>query len=101
MQMILILNELLIHIIRLHPVGTMTPREERDEVVLELRGVVRDVAAGVLADGEHLPEVRLGRGVALEAVLVPALFFAHLAVPAEPLEALGLHFVGDVFGGAD
>ena len=46
------------------------------------------VFPGVFADDEHLAEMGFGSGVALETVLVSALFFADLAVPAEPLEAL-------------
>jgi hypothetical protein len=37
----------------------------------------------------------------LEAVLVAALLFADLAVPAQALQAFGFHFVGDIFGAAD
>lgn len=36
-----------------------------------------------------------------EAVLVTALLFAYLAVPAKTLEAFRTHFVGDIFGAAD
>jgi hypothetical protein len=39
--------------------------------------------------------------VLLEAVLVAALLFADLTVPAQALEAFGFHFVGDIFGAAD
>ena len=38
-----------------------------------------------------------GLRVLFETVLVPALFAADLAVPAEALEAFGFHFVGQVF----
>ena len=36
----------------------------------------------------------------LEAVLITALFFAGSAVPAQTLEAFGLHFVAQPFGPA-
>jgi hypothetical protein len=39
--------------------------------------------------------------VAFEAVFVAHLPGAGLTVPAEPLQAFGLHLVGDVFGGTD
>ena len=39
-----------------------------------------DVLACALADYEHLAEVTLGHGVALEAVLVAALLLANLRV---------------------
>ena len=46
----------------------------------------------------HLPQVRLGLAVALEAVLVAALLLAHLAKPAELLQPLGLDPVADRLG---
>ena len=36
--------------------------------------------------------------MALESVVVPALFLADLTVPSQPLKSLGLHLVGEVFG---
>lgn len=45
--------------------------------------------------------MRLGLGVAFEAVFVAALFGADLAVPPETLEAFGFHLVGEVFCGTD
>lgn len=47
----------------------------------------------VLREDPHLAQVALGRGVALEAVLVSALLLAHLAVPLELLQPLGLKVV--------
>lgn len=35
--------------------------------------------------------------MAFEAVFVATLFFADLAIPSQPLEALGLHLVIEVF----
>lgn len=49
---------------------------------------------GVLGEDPHLPQVALGRGVALEPVLVAALLLAHLAVPLELLQAFRLHISG-------
>lgn len=54
----------------------------------------------MLADHEHLAQVRLRRGVALEAVLVAALFLADLAVPPQALQALGFHRICDRFRGS-
>jgi hypothetical protein len=45
--------------------------------------------------------MRLGHGVLLETVLVAALLFADLAVPAQALQAFGFHFVRDIFCAAD
>ena len=50
---------------------------------------------GVLCDQKQLALVILGLGVALEAVLVSALFRATLAVPPELLQALGLDSVAN------
>ncbi len=69
--------------------------------MLELRGEVGDVPAGVLAYDEHLSEVGFGLGVAFEAVLVATLLLADLAVPSETLQSLGLHLVSDVLRGTD
>lgn len=57
--------------------------------------------AGIFADEEHLPDVRFGLGVHLEAILVAALLFACLAVPSEALEPFGLELVVEVFGTAN
>lgn len=62
---------------------------------LELLGVAVDDAVRVLAEDLHLALVALAHAVALEAVLVAALFLAHLAVPAELLETFGLDSISD------
>ena len=62
---------------------------------------VGDVPTGVLADGEHLAKMALRLGMALEAVLVAALFLADLAVPPQTLKSLGLHLVCDELGSPD
>lgn len=100
-EVVLVLNVLLVHGIRLDPVRAVPPREQLDKVVLELGAEVGDVLAGVLADDKHLAQVRLRLGVALETVLVTALFLADLAVPPQPLKSLGLHLVGDVLRSTD
>jgi len=45
--------------------------------------------------------MRFGLGVALESILVPALFLADLTVPAQPLKSFGLHLVSDVLWRSD
>ena len=77
------------------------PAQQPHKLALELGGEVRDVLPRVLADNKHLPEVGLGLGMALEAVLVSTLLLADLTVPSETLKSLGLHFVGDIFGCSD
>lgn len=66
--------------------------------MLELSGVICDMSASVLSNDEHLSEMGLGLDVTLEPVVVSTLFLADLTVPSQPLESLGLHFVGEVFG---
>ena len=60
------------------------------ESVLELLREPINYTIWVVAKNHHLPRVRVGHGVALETVLVPALLVAHLAVPSQFLQALGL-----------
>ena len=95
-QMVLVLDKLLIDRVRLDALRAEAAREELNEVVLELGREIGDVLPGTLADNKHLPEVGLGLRVTLEAILVSALFLADLAVPAQTLEAFGLHLVGQV-----
>lgn len=68
-------------------------RQKRDKLALELGREVGYVRTRVLSDHEHLAQVRLGLRVALEPVLVAALFLADLAVPPQALQALGLHLI--------
>lgn len=44
----------------------------------------------------HLPLVRLAREVTLEAILVTTLLLAHLAVPSQLLQTLGLDPIRDL-----
>jgi hypothetical protein len=55
------------------------------------------MAARMLANHQHLPQVRLRLCMALEAVLIPTLFLANLAEPPEALQAFGFHLVRDIF----
>ena len=66
--------------------------------MLELPREIRDVSASVLSNNKHLSKMGFGLDVTLESVLVSTLFLADLTVPSQPLEALGLHLVGEVFG---
>lgn len=49
----------------------------------------------VIPEHLHLPLVALRQAVALKPILVAALLLAHLAVPLELLQPLGLDPVGD------
>ena len=77
------------------------PRKQLDEIVLELSGEICDMSAGILADNEHLPEMSFGLDVTFESVVVSALLLADLTVPSQSLKSLGLHLVGEIFGGSD
>ena len=101
MHMLLIPYILLIKPIQADFLLAMAGFQQLEEVPQELLGVGFDVLFGVFADEQHGAHVPFGLRVLFEAVLVAALFFADLAVPAEALEAFGFHFVGDVFGAAD
>ena len=53
-----------------------------------------DDAVWRLAKHHHLPLVRVGAEVALEAILIAALLAAHLAIPSQLLQPLRLDAVG-------
>jgi hypothetical protein len=72
--------------------------QELDKLALELGREIRNVPPGVFTDDEHLSEMRFRLRVALETVLVAALFLADLTVPTQTLEAFGFHRIGDGFG---
>jgi hypothetical protein len=59
------------------------------------------MSPGIFSHYKHLSQMRLRLSMTLEPILVSALFLAHLAVPAESLETLGFHLVGDIFWGSD
>lgn len=95
-QMIPVLNELLIDVVRLHTLRAEPTRQELDEVMLELGREIGDVLPCALTDDEHLAEVGLGLGMTFKSVLIPALFLTDLAIPAQALKTLRLHLVGEV-----
>ena len=71
------------------------------ELLQKLLAVPIDEPALVRTEQLHLPQVRLGRDVALEPILVPALLRAHLAVEPEFLQALRLGSVRDALRGEE
>lgn len=99
--MLFVVNVLLIEVVDLHGLGAMASAKQFYEIVLELLGVLVEGLARVFAEDEHLTQVRLAIYVAFETVLVTALLFAGLAVPAEALEAFRFELVADVLKGAD
>lgn len=52
----------------------------------------------IFGEYSHLPEVALASLVALESVFISTLLLAHLAVPPELLQPLGLDAVADRLG---
>jgi hypothetical protein len=56
------------------------------------------MAPRMFSDNEHLSQMGFTGDMALETVLVSALFLADLTVPAQLLKSLGLHLVGEVLG---
>ena len=118
-QMALIRDILLVHLVGPHtfrPESVMLPhqifgsttkhrerstpsRKERNKFRLECDREIRYMASCMFAHYEHLAEMSLGRGVALESVFISALFLADLAVPPQALQPLRLHLVRKIFGG--
>lgn len=96
MHMLLICDILLVEMVHVDFLLAVRCAQELEEVSLELVGEVADVFAGVFADEEHLADVGFGLGVAFEAIFITRLLFAHLAVPAESLEAFGFELVVEV-----
>lgn len=89
MHVLLVGDVLLVEMVHVDFLLAVGGAQELEEVALELVGEVVDVFARVFADEEHLADVRFGLRVAFEAILIARLLFAHLAVPAESLEAFG------------
>lgn len=125
MDMLLVRDVLLVEMVDVDLLLAVRCLEQLDEVAQELVRILLDVLFGVLADYDHLTNVRLGLRVALEAVLVTTLLpclavslcfihiasfrppqeqvylLAYLTVPPEPLETLGLQLVADLFRTSD
>jgi len=80
MYMLLVGDILLIEMIDVDLFLPMRSSQLLQKVALELAAEVIDVLAGILTDEEHLPDMGFGLAVALEAILIPALFLTYLAV---------------------
>ena len=100
MHMLLVRNILLVEVVDVDLLLAVGGAQQLQEVALEVVREAGDVLARVFAHQQHLPHVRLRLRVAFEAVLVPRLLLAHLAVPAQPLQAFGFELVVEVFGRA-
>lgn len=71
--------------------------EVLNERVVKLLRVAIDHTIWVLAKYLHLAAVAVGGQMAFEPVLIAALLLAHLAVPAQFLQALCLDPVADLY----
>src|SRR6266536_1029847 len=75
--------------------------QQSDEVILELAGELLDLLVWVRGDGHDISYMRFGLDVAFEAVFVPALLFADLTIPSEPLTSFAAHHIRDIFARSD
>ncbi len=115
MYVLLIGNVLLVEMIDVDLLLPVCRPQLLQKVALELAAEVVDVLAGILTDEEHLPDMGFGLAMAFEAILIPALFLAYLAVlrwklamaprgkvnsayPSQPLKSFRFKFVVEVFG---
>jgi hypothetical protein len=96
--MLLVLDELLVHSIRKNSLRPKPPGQQLYKVVLKLAREISDMFPRVLSHNKHLPKVSFGLGVALEPILISALFLADLAEPSKALQAFRLHLVRQIFG---
>ena len=96
----LVRDVLVVHDVGAHPAVPVRRGHHVEEGPLELLAVVADELPLVHAEDLHLAEVGLAGAVALEAVRVPALLLADLAVELELLQALRLRPVGDILRGS-
>lgn len=99
-HMLLVTDILLVEMVDVDLLLAVRGPQQLEEVALEVVREAGDVLARVFADEQHLPHVRLRLRVAFEAVLVPRLLLAYLAVPAQALQAFGFELVVEVLGGA-
>lgn len=97
----LVCNIFLVKVIYLYLLVAVAGLEELQKVLKKLVAELVDKLLGVLAHDEHLTHVALRLRVHLEAVGIAALLLADLAVPSQPLQALGLELVAQVLGRAD
>jgi hypothetical protein len=81
---------------RMLTASSLPPGQKLNKLMLELTREVGYMSSSVLPDDKHLTEMAFRGNVALEAVLVSALFLADLTIPPEPLQPLRLHGIGQV-----
>jgi hypothetical protein len=97
MHVLLVANVLVVELVAGNPLLSMRRAQQRNEIALEVGAELVDKLPRVLANDLHLPDVRLGLDVALEAVGVATLLLADFTPPPQPLQTLRLHLIGDPF----
>lgn len=75
--------------------GPVRPLQMLHKHLLELLRESVDEPLRIVPENLHLALVAFRHTVTFEAVLIPALLLAHLAVPLQLLQTLGLDPVGD------
>jgi len=96
MDVLLVGDVLLVDLVGTGSLSAEPSAQQLHVAVGELFAEAVQKLAGGIGKEEQLALVGLAHGVALEAILVAALFLTHLAVPPQLLEALRLHLVGQV-----
>lgn len=76
--------------------GCARHAEVLHEAPMELLRIAVDDALRILSKNLHLPPVAVRGEVAFEAVLIAALLAAHLTVPSQLAEALGLDAIANL-----
>jgi len=94
MNMLLVTDILLVEVIQVHFLLAMRSSEQLEEVPLEVFAIVVDYFVDACFTHEDRASgVRFGLRMHFEAVLIAHLPLAELAVPAQALQAFGLHFI--------
>lgn len=88
---------LVVEFVYSNPLLVVRSSQEIHKVPLEVVAEALDVLLGILANDLEVPDMALALNVTLEPVCVAALLLARLTPPAQPLQTLGLHLVGDPF----
>jgi len=97
-DVLLVGNVLLVDLVGAGSLRAEPPAQQLHVAVGELFAEAVQEFARIVRKEEQLALVGLAHRVALEAVFIAALLLAHLAVPAQLLQTLRFHLVGEVLG---
>jgi len=100
-DVVLLLDVILVHHVGEYPLGGVGSLQQIHETRFEIMAEICQELVGLVGEKQELPLMRFTHSMTFEAVLVPALFLTHLAVPTQLLKSLGLHLVGQVFWRSD